>query len=109
MEIWVLSGSYEGQQFASSHLTEKGATLAAISDVLQLLEVEDEEDARRVCNSDTRGIEEDKDVDPPEWDLVKMRGMPRNELWGIFGEWAEYTWDNQMGYNLEIIKTKLEA
>ena len=109
MEIWVLSGSYEGEQFASSHLTEKGACLAAISDVLQLLEVEDEEGARRVRNRDTRGIEEDKDADPPEWDLEKMRGLPRNELWGIFHEWVEYSWDNQMGYNLEIIKTKLEA
>ena len=108
MEIWVLSGSYEGDQFASSHLTEKGATLAAISDVLQLLGIEDEEDARRVYNRDS-GIEEDPGVEPPEWDLEKMRGLPRNELWGIFGEWNERTWDNQMGYNLEIIKTKLEA
>ena len=109
MEIWVLSGSYEGQQFASSHLTEKGACLAAISDVLQLLEVEDGEDAHRVYNTRTSGIEEDPGIEAPEWDLEKMRGMPRNELWGIFGEWAERTWDNQMGYNLEIIKTKLEA
>jgi len=109
MEIWVLSGSYEGDQFASSHLTEKGATLAAISDVLQLLGIEDEKTARDIYNRDTLGIGQDKDVDPPEWDLEKMRGMPRNELWGIFGEWNERTWDNQMGYNLEIIKTKLEA
>ena len=109
MIIWVLSGSYEGEQFASTHLTEKGATLAAISDVLQLLGIEDEEDARRVCNRDTRGIEEDKDVDPPQWDLEKMREMPRDKLWGIFGEWAERTWDNQMGYNIEVIKTKLAA
>ena len=109
MIIWVLSGSYEGEQFASTHLTEKGATLAAISDVLQLLGIEDEEDARRVCNRDTRGIEEDKDVDPPQWDLEKMREMPRDKLWSIFHEWAEYSWDNQMGYNIEVLKTKLEA
>jgi len=109
MIVWILSGSYEGEQFASSHLTEKGACLAAISDVLQLLEVEDEEGARRVCNRDTRGIEEDKDADPPEWDLEKMRGMPRDKLWGIFGEWSEKTWDNQTGYSIEVIKTKLEA
>ena len=40
MIIWILSGSYEGEQFASSHLTEKGAVLAAIADVLQLLGIE---------------------------------------------------------------------
>ncbi len=109
MIVWILSGSYEGEQFASAHLTEKGAVLAAISDVLQLLEVEDEEDARRVYNRDTRGIEEDKDADPPEWDLEKMREMPRDKLWGIFHEWGARTWDNQTGYSIEVIKTKLAA
>jgi hypothetical protein len=107
MFIWVLSGSYEGEQFASSHLTEKGACLAAIADVLQLLGVEDEEGANRVMESRMVGLM--KDEKPIEWDLQKMRDMPRDKLWGIFGEWAEYTWDNQMGYSIEVIKTKLEA
>ena len=107
MFIWVLSGSYQGEQFASSHLTEKGACLAAISDVLQLLGIEDEEDANRVMESRMVGLM--KDEKPIEWDLQKMRDMDRNKLWGIFGEWAEYTWDNQMGYSIEVIKTKLEA
>tara|TARA_B100001123_G_scaffold311083_1_gene347905 strand:+ start:362 stop:685 length:324 start_codon:yes stop_codon:yes gene_type:complete len=107
MIIWVLSGSYEGEQFASSHLTEKGAILAAISDVLQLLGIEDEEDANRVMKDRLDGLMEDEK--PIEWDLEKMRDMPRDKLWGIFGEWAEKTWDNSFGYRLEILKTKLEA
>ena len=107
MEIWVLSGSYEGEQFASSHLTEKGAILAAISDVLQLLGVEDKEDAIRVMESRMVGLMEDEE--PIDWDLEKMRGMPRDKLRGIFGEWNERTWDNSMGYSIEVLKTKLEA
>ena len=107
MIIWVLSGSYEGEQFASTHLTEKGACLAAISDVLQLLGIEDEEDANRVLQDRLDGLMEDEK--PIEWDLEKMRDMPRDKLWGIFGEWAEKTWDNSFGYRLEILKTKLEA
>ena len=107
MEIWVLSGSYEGEQFASSHLTEKGALLAAISDVLQLLGVEDKEDAIRVMESRMVGLMEDEE--PIDWDLEKMREMPRDKLWGIFGEWNEKTWDNSQGYSIEVIKTKLEA
>ena len=107
MIVWVLSGSYEGEQFASTHLTEKGACLAAIADVLQLLGVEDEEDANRVMESRMVGLM--KDEKPIEWDLEKMRDMPRDKLWGIFGEWAEKTWDNSFGYRLEILKTKLEA
>jgi hypothetical protein len=107
MIIWILSGSYEGEQFASSHLTEKGAILAAISDVLQLLGIEDEDDANRVMEARMVGLM--KDEKPIEWDLQKMRSMDRNKLWGIFGEWAEYTWDNSMGYSIEVLKTKLEA
>ena len=108
MEIWVLSGSYEGDQFASSPLTEKGALLAAISDVLQLLGVEDEKTARQVMGARMVGLMEDEE--PIDWDLEEMRGMPRDKLWSIFGEWSEETWDNnQMGYRLEILKTKLEA
>lgn len=107
MNVWVLSGSYEGEQFASSHLTEKGAVLAAIADVLQLLGVEDEETAKEVCGTNDSEVE--VNVENPEWDLEKMRGMPRNELWGIFGEWNECTWDRHMSYSIEVIKTKLEA
>ena len=109
MIIWILTGSYDGGQFASSHLTEKGAVLAAIADVLQLLGIESKEDAQRVMSSDisTRGLMDGDE--PTEWDLDKLRDMPRNELWGIFHEWSEYTWDNQMGYSLEVIKTKLAA
>jgi hypothetical protein len=108
MNIWVLSGSYECEQFASSHLTEKGAVLAAIGDVLQLLGVEDDEDARNVYARRMYDGKE-KDVDPPEWDMEKMKGMIRNELWGIFGEWVELTWDNSQGYNVEVIKTQVQA
>ena len=109
MNIWVLSGNYDGAQFASSHLTEKGAVLAAIADVLQLLGVEDKEDAQRVMSNDISGKGLMEGDEPIEWDSEKLRSKPRNELWGIFHEWSEYTWDNQMGYSIEVIKTKLEA
>ena len=109
MNVWVLSGSYEGEQFASSHLTEKGACLAAIADVLELLGVEDEESARQIMSNhiSTRGLMDGDE--PTEWDLGKMRDMPCSELWGIFGEWSEYTWDSHMSYSIEVIKTTLQA
>jgi hypothetical protein len=107
MNIWVLSGTYEGEQFASSHLTEKGATLSAISDVLQLLGIEDEETAKEVCG--TNDTEADVNVDHPEWDLANMQKLTRDKLWDIFNEWSEYVWDNHMNYNVEVIKTTLQA
>ena len=109
MIIWILTGSYEGEQFASSHLTEKGAVLAAIADVLQLLGIESKEDAQRVMSNDISGKGLMEGDEPTEWDLDKLRDMPRNELWGIFHEWGARTWDNQTGYSIEVIKTKLEA
>ena len=38
-----------------------------------------------------------------------MKAMARNELWGIFGEWVELTWDNSQGYSIEVIKTQVQA
>ena len=106
MEIWVLTGTYDGEQFASSHLTEKGALIAAISDVLQLLGVEDKETARDVTGAYlVNGLM--KDEDPVEWDLEKMKGLPRSKLWAIFGEWGEMTWDSDLGYRVEVIKTEV--
>ena len=102
MNIWVMTGSYDGEQFASSHLTEKGAVLAAIGDLLELLGVEDEETAKAV-----QGYHHLDEV-AFEWDLVQLRDKPHDELWPIFHEWAELTWDNGM-YNVEVIKTELAA
>ena len=34
MKVWILQGVYQGELFGSVHLTEKGAALAAIGDVL---------------------------------------------------------------------------
>ena len=108
MNIWVLSGSYEGEQFASSHLTEKGACLAAIADVFQLLGVEDEETAKEVFHTCGQ-FQSDKTAAPPEWDFEKLSAMHRDELWGVFGEWNEKTWDSHMSYSIEVIKTTLQA
>ena len=74
MNIWVMTGSYEGDQFASTHLTEKGAVLAAIEDLLQLLGVEDEETAKAVQSH------HNLDEVAFEWDLMKLREVIRTEL-----------------------------
>jgi hypothetical protein len=110
MNIWVMQGIHEGEMFASTHLTEKGAALAALSDVLGFLGVEDEETALSVRNnhytySDTDG----EQTEPFEWDLEKMKDMTRKELWKIFGDWSELTWDNSCGYQIDVNKTEIAA
>ena len=106
MNIWVMTGSYEGEHFASTHFTQKGAMLAGIADMLEFLGVEDEETAlqqQERCRPDlsTGSLW--------EWDQVKLRAMALNELTVVFGEWAELAWDNDRGYTLEIVRTQVAA
>ena len=44
-----------------------------------------------------------------EWDTEKMKSMTREQLWPIFHGWGEFTWDNSNGYNVEVIKTQVQA
>jgi hypothetical protein len=114
MNIWVMTGSYEGEHFASTHFTEKGAKLAAIADMLEFLGVEDEETATTVINARAEYYrapvsENDDKAEIHEWDQDKMRGMTQSELGVIFRDWAELAWDNDRGYVLEVIKTRIAA
>ena len=108
MKVWVMQGIHEGEMWASTHMTEKGAALAAVADVLEFLGVEDEETALAVMNARHYG-DGSEHTEPIAWDQVKMRDMTRNELWGIFGEWAELTWDNDNGYQVDVQTMEIQA
>ena len=97
MNIWILTGTYEGGQFASSHLTEKGAVLAAIQDMIELLGVDEE------------NLKQDPDGERslPIYD-DEMRKLPSTEVWNIFHAYAEHTWDTIV-YSIEILKTQVQA
>ena len=110
MKVWVLHGIHDGDMFTSTHLTEKGVALAAIADVLDFLGVTDEETAldaisRHHHYTDTGG----KQNESIEWDFEKMKDLGRSDLWGIFRDWSELTWDNNHGYQLEVSATEIQA
>ena len=108
MKVWVVQGIHEGELFASTHMTEKGAALAALADVLMFLGVEDEDTALAVLNGRYHG-ETEEYTEPFEWDRIKLRDMKRKELWGIFNQWSELTWDNDCGYQIDVNKTEIAA
>ena len=108
MKIWVMQGIHEGEMFASTHMTEKGAALAALAEVLEFLGVDDTETALAVLNGRYHG-ETEEYTEPIEWDQIKLRDMRRDELWKIFGQWSEFTWDNDCGYQIEVNKTEIAA
>ena len=93
MKVWVLQGSYESEAFTSVHLTEKGCALACIADVLQFLGVDDDETALSVMNNAYHG-ETEEYKEPIEWDQEKLKDMSREELWKVFNDWTENSWEH---------------
>ena len=94
MKVWVLQGSYEAELFSSVHFTEKGCALACIADVLEFLGVDNEEEALSVMNDVYSYSETDgEQTEAFEWDQEKMRNMSSKELWKIFSDWTEISWD----------------
>ena len=94
MKLWVMHGTYENEMFTSIHLTEKGCALACIADVLEFHGIDSADEALRVMNDCYAYTETDgEQTEPFEWDYEKMKGMSSKELWKIFSDWTEISWD----------------
>ena len=110
MKLWVLHGTYEGESFTSIHLTEKGCALACIADVLEFLGVDNEEEALRVMNDVYSYSETDgEQTEAFEWDQEKMRNMTSKELWKIFSDWTEISWDRMSDRSYYIDAQPMEV
>ena len=112
MKVWVLQGSYEGQLFSSVHLTEKDCALACIADVLEFFGVDSEEEALRSMNDRYAYAETDgEQTEPFEWDQEKMKNMTSKELWKIFSDWTEISWDtmSDRSYYIDAQPMEIQA
>ena len=112
MKVWVLQGSYEGDLFSSVHLTEKGCALACIADVLEFHGIDNEEEALRVmCNSYGYRQTDGEQTEAFEWDQEKMKDMSSKELWKIFQDWCEISWDRfaDRSYNIDGVPMEIQA
>lgn len=112
MRVWVMQGCYEGELFSSVHLTEKGCALACIYDILQFHGVDDEETALSVMNSCYAYTETDgEQTEAIEWDQEKLKEMTREQLWKIFSEWCEISWDrmSDRSYYLDATPVQIEG
>jgi|TARA_R110000824_G_scaffold102295_1_gene242656 hypothetical protein len=108
MKVWVMQASYEGELFSSVHLTQKGCALACISDITEFLDISDEESALNVRE---RIGEEEDGAEPIEWDQEKLKEMTSEELWKIFAEWCNMSWDMMAdrSYSLDGKCVEIEA
>ena len=112
MKVWVMQGSYEGELFSSVHLTQKGCALACISDLMEFHGVEDDETALGVMNSVQPYAETDGDqTEAIGWDQEKLKEMTSEQLWKIFNEWSEISWDRMAdrSYNLDANPMEIQA
>ena len=112
MKVWVMQGSYEGELFSSVHLTQKGCALACIGDILQFHGIDDEEAALSVMNNCYAFTETDgEQTEAFEWDHEKMKEMTSEQLWKIFSDWCEISWDKMAdrGYNIDGSPVEIQA
>tara|TARA_Y100000114_G_C11552410_1_gene227831 strand:+ start:228 stop:569 length:342 start_codon:yes stop_codon:yes gene_type:complete len=112
MKVWVMQGSYEAELFSSVHLTEKGCALACISDVLDFHGIDSEEDAMRVMGDCYAYTETDGEQTTAfEWDREKMKNMTSKELWKIFSDWTEISWDrmSDRAYYIDAQPMEIQA
>jgi hypothetical protein len=116
MKVWVMQGSYEGELFSSVHLTQKGCALACISDIIQFLDIDDEASMLDVVQNrqvyePPVGEKDDIAAEPIEWDQEKLKEMTSEQLWKIFAEWSEISWDRMAdrSYNLDANSMEIQA
>ena len=112
MRVWVMQGSYEGELFSSVHLTEKGCALACIADLLEFHSIDSDEEALRVMNDCYAYTETDgAQTEPFEWEYEKLKKMSSKELWKVFSDWTEISWDRMAdrSYNIDAQPMEIQA
>ena len=95
MNVWIVLTTFESEQTVTAHLTEKGAFLHAIEDVVEYLGI----DEKYFANS------EDEE-EYPEWQAETLKKMKRTELSQVYGDWCERLWDNYE-YSTNIEHTRM--
>ena len=112
MKVWVMQGSYEGEMFSSVHMTQKGCALACIADITDFHGIDDDETALSVIeNSQTGWDTSEKTTKPIEWDQEKLKEMTSEQLWKIFADWTEMSWDRMAdrSYNIDANAVEIQA
>ena len=104
MRVWVMQGRYEGELFSSIHFTQKGCALACIADVLDFHGIDSDDEALRVMNNMYSYPEtKSEQTEPYHWNHHILKDLSREELWKIFAQWCEISWDyfSDRSYDLE--------
>ena len=110
MRVWVMQGRYESELFSSVHLTEKGCALACIADVIDFHGIDSDEEAVRVMTDMCAFDSDDEQCEPYPWNHEVLKDMTREELWKIFHQWCEISWDDfgHRCYNIDAQQMEIQ-
>ena len=105
-----MQGSYEGEMFSSVHFTQKGCALACIADITDFHGIDDDETAQQVVNS-KHHVDSEEAIEPIEWDPEKLKDMTSKQLWNIFADWCDISWDRMAdrSYYLDANAMEIQA
>ena len=104
MNVWVMMGTYESDPFASVHLTEKYALIAAIRDVMEFLGTLD------LADFEARFGSEVADNDGDFFPAQGLQELEAPQLRPIFMAWADLSgvWDNCQGYSITVTQSLVQ-
>ena len=112
MKVWVMQGVYESEVFSSVHLTQKGCALACIADVLDFHGIDSDDEALRVMNNVYSYPEtKSEHTEPYHWNHEILKDMTSEQLWEVFRQWCEISYDDfgHRCYNIDAYQLEIQA
>jgi hypothetical protein len=97
MNVWIVMTRLDSEQYVTAHLTEKGAYLMAIDDVVEYLGIDEK-----------YFVSPEDEAEYPEWRRETLKRLKRPELSQVYGDWCERLWDNYE-YSTIIEEARMQA
>jgi len=103
MDIWVIVRNEHGEISTSTHLTEKGALLLALAEVMDYLNLRTAETYRNFLEYHNLDGET---LPLGIWKRSVLEQLPKSILWDVWGFWGEF-WYGQ-GIDWYIDRTQVQ-
>ena len=98
MDIWVIARNHHGEQIMSTHLTEKGALLLALYEVMEYLSIRTKENYQKFLEYHNL----DGECHPLAiWSREDLEEQHCGLLWDVWGFWADFWWNQDVDWYIE--------
>ena len=104
MDIWVIVRNQHGELTTSTHLTEKGALLLALNEVIEYLSIHTEHNYENFLRSHNL---DDAPVPLAIWNQDDLADTPTSVLWDVWGFWSDFWWGQNVDWLIE--RTQVQA